>query len=128
MSGVDGKRRHLLFLKQLEEDGIHVQMKQTDKELLQIQDDLQMAIMMDMMSEEDQTPSGEKQPMLTEQEKLDRYFYQLKYSFTQAPSAKLIDSHKPKNSHNNSIHDCSRQYSTQMYTPMSNLTQNYGRG
>jgi hypothetical protein len=57
---------NLLFLKQLEEDGINIQMSAHNKQLLEIQDELENAMKEDMMSEDEIQKSGTKTTVLSD--------------------------------------------------------------
>lgn len=66
-------------------------MSEQNKQLLQIQDELENAMKEDMMSDDEIQRLGTVTMVLTDQQKRERFLNQLKYSFAKAKNVKLLE-------------------------------------
>jgi hypothetical protein len=81
----------------------------------------------DMMSDDEIEKMGTVTMVLTDQQKRERFLNQLKYSFAKAKNVKLMDTSQLSYAGIDSFMDNSRmkEYSTQIYTPISNISQQH---
>eukprot|EP00347_Sterkiella_histriomuscorum_P017404 403349507 len=87
------RKKSLLFIKQLEQGGVNLQLDQSHKRLLDINDDLEVAIQQDLMSDsDDEQKTGDQTTqkiVLNESERRLKQLKQLKSSFALAKNVKL---------------------------------------
>ena len=67
------KKKELLFLKKLDETGYNVQISESQRELVEINEDLEKAIKQDLLSDEDVIGENGNKRKMTDKEKRDKY-------------------------------------------------------